>query len=49
LTSHGLCHLDAIYSGRQDATGIAGTFAGRVEAADVEALKIISPGNSQRG
>lgn len=45
----GFGDLDAVDGSRQDAAGIAGAFAGREEAAHVQALEVGAAGHSDRG
>jgi hypothetical protein len=47
--SHRLRHLDAVDGGGEDAAGVAGTFAGGVEAGGVQTLKHLVPGDADGG
>ena len=44
---YSLGHLDAVHRGRQNATGVTGTFTGRVQAADIGALQVLPARNLQ--
>src|SRR6185369_1837125 len=45
---HRFRHLDAIDPGREDAAGVTGAFAGRVEAAGVDALQVVAALDADR-